>query len=84
LNAASGGPGVEPTGGLLKSAIERPVTVISLLILVSFFGALSVFRLPIQLTPDVAPPTITVETSWPGASPVEVESEIIEEQEEVL
>lgn len=75
---------MEPAGGLLRSAIERPVTVISLLILVSFFGALSIFRLPIQLTPDIAPPTITVETSWPGASPVEVESEIVEEQEEVL
>lgn len=58
--------------------------MISLLILVSFFGALSVFRLPIQLTPDVTLPTISVETSWPGASPVEVEAEILEEQEEVL
>lgn len=84
MSVPPGGLGAEAGGGLLRSAIERPVTVISLLILVSFFGALSIFRLPIQLTPDVAPPTITVETSWPGASPVEVESEILEEQEEVL
>ena len=84
MNTSSGGPGAESAGGILRSAIERPVTVISLLTLLSFFGALSIFRLPIQLTPDVSPPTITVETSWPGASPVEVESEIVEEQEEVL
>ncbi len=71
-------------GGLLARAIERPVTVIALLLLVSFFGILSVFDIPIQLTPDISLPTISVETRWPGASPIEVESELIEEQEEVL
>ncbi len=84
MSSSPGGPPAQTGGGLLRSAIERPVTVISLLILVSFFGALSVVRLPIQLTPDVTLPTISVNTSWPGASPVEVESEILEEQEEVL
>jgi HAE1 family hydrophobic/amphiphilic exporter-1 len=29
-------------------------------------------------------PTITVETTWPGASPGEVEREIVQEQEEQL
>ncbi len=77
-------PAKELPAGLLKSAIERPVTVVSLMILLSFFGALSIFRLPIQLTPDVTLPTISVNTTWPGASPVEVETEILEEQEEVL
>lgn len=84
MSSSSPSPRLESGGGLLRSAIERPVTVISLLVLVSFFGALSIFRLPIQLTPDVTLPTISVETSWPGASPVEVEAEILEEQEEVL
>jgi len=37
-----------------------------------------------QLTPDVEIPTITVETRWPGASPQEVEKEIVQEQEEQL
>ena len=46
-----------------------------------FFGLLAVFELPIQLTPDIERPTITVTTTWLGASPVEVESEVIEPQE---
>ena len=33
---------------------------------------------------QVQVPTITVETNWPGASPQEVEQEIVIEQEEQL
>jgi hydrophobic/amphiphilic exporter-1 (mainly G- bacteria), HAE1 family len=40
--------------------------------------------MPMQLTPEVQRPTITIETRWPGASPQEVEQEIIIEQEEQL
>ncbi len=70
--------------GMLALAIARPVTVASSVLLVLFFGALSVLDLPVQLTPDISPPTVTVDTFWPGAAPVEVEAEILEEQEEVL
>ncbi len=70
--------------GLLAAAIRRPVSVVSVVLLVLFFGIVSVLELPIQLTPDIARPTITVSTVWPGAAPVEVESEVVEPQEEVL
>jgi HAE1 family hydrophobic/amphiphilic exporter-1 len=40
--------------------------------------------MPMQLTPEVEIPTLTIETIWPGASPQEVEQEIIQEQEEQL
>lgn len=71
-------------GGLLRVAVERPVTVVVTAILVVLFGALSVLDLPIQLTPDISIPTLTVRTSWPGASPTEIESEILEPQEDAL
>jgi HAE1 family hydrophobic/amphiphilic exporter-1 len=48
------------------------------------FGALSIAGIPIQLTPDITEPTITVSTFWPGATPTEIESEILDEQEEAL
>ena len=38
----------------------------------------------IQLIPDVNRPVITVDTNWRGASPAEVEREIVNRQEEVL
>ncbi len=70
--------------GLIRFAIENPVKVAVAVILVILFGMISVLSLPIQLTPDVDRPVITVMTAWPGASPQEVESEIIDEQEERL
>lgn len=71
-------------GGLLAAAIARPVAVLSGLVLVVLFGVLSVAGLPIQLTPDVQVPTLSVQTNWPGASPPEIEREILQEQEDVL
>ena len=41
-------------------------------------------KIPIQLTPDVRKPVISLETIWPGAAPAEIEREITNEQEEVL
>jgi HAE1 family hydrophobic/amphiphilic exporter-1 len=74
----------EQPSGLSWIAIQRPISVIVGIVLVVLFGALSVVDLPIQLTPDIATPTISVNTTWPGAAPVEVETEILEPQEEVL
>ncbi|MGE3631362.1 MAG: efflux RND transporter permease subunit, partial [Sandaracinaceae bacterium] len=70
--------------GLLAIAVERPVTVMVSAILVVLFGVLAVFDLPIQLTPDVSVPTLTVFTTWPGGSPTEIEAEILEAQEDAL
>ena len=41
-------------------------------------------KLPIQLTPDVEQPQISVQTIWPGATPYEIEKDIIEKQEDKL
>jgi HAE1 family hydrophobic/amphiphilic exporter-1 len=68
----------------IKYAIQKPVTVMVGVILLVLFGLISLFKLPIQLTPNVDKPEITVTTTWEGASPQEVEREIIEEQEERL
>jgi HAE1 family hydrophobic/amphiphilic exporter-1 len=70
--------------GLSWLAIQRPISVIVGIVLVVLFGALSVLGLPIQLTPDISTPTISINTAWPGAAPVEIETEILEQQEEVL
>ena len=53
---------------MLKKFIERPVlsTVISVMLLL--LGALSLFTLPITLFPDIAPPSVVVTASYPGAN----------------
>jgi hydrophobic/amphiphilic exporter-1 (mainly G- bacteria), HAE1 family len=68
----------------IETMINRPVTVTVGVILVLLFGFIALFRIPIQLTPEVVKPEITVETFWRGASPQEIEREIVERQEEQL
>ena len=69
---------------LLESFVRSPVKVSVGVLLVVLFGYISLARMPMQLTPEVQTPTITIETVWRGASPQEVEREIILEQEEFL
>ena len=49
--------------------IDRPrfATVVSLLIVI--IGAIAYFSLPIAQFPEVAPPTVVVQTAYPGATP---------------
>jgi len=68
----------------VEAFVRNPVKVAVGVLLVALFGFIAWFRMPMQLTPEVQIPTITIETRWPGASPQEVEREIILEQEEQL
>jgi HAE1 family hydrophobic/amphiphilic exporter-1 len=68
----------------IEAFVRNPVKVAVGVILVTLFGVIALFRMPMQLTPEVQIPTISVTTMWPGASPQEVEREIIQEQEEQL
>jgi len=69
---------------LVETSIGRPVTVAVAVIFIILFGIISLFRIPVQLTPDIDNPKVTVNTVWNGASPFEVESEIVKKQEEEL
>ena len=68
----------------IRFSIEKPVSVVVGIILVVLFGWIGLTSLPYQLSPTVIEPEITVTTTWPGATPYEIEREIIEEQEKVL
>ncbi|MEQ9198647.1 MAG: efflux RND transporter permease subunit [Rhodospirillales bacterium] len=69
---------------LIRLAIERPIAVISAVMMVLLFGFVALQTIPIQLTPDVDKPIIEVSTNWPGAAPEEIEREIVNRQEEKL
>src|SRR5207237_9318357 len=69
---------------LIHGFVQNPVKVTVGVILVLMFGILALMSMPMQLTPEVEIPTLTIETAWPGASPQEVEQEIVQEQEEQL
>jgi len=69
---------------LIRLSIARPVAVIAAVLMVLMFGILALTQIPIQLTPDVRKPVISLQTVWPGAAPAEIEREITNKQEEVL
>jgi len=69
---------------LIRLAIERPIAVIAAVLMIVMFGYVALQTIPIQLTPDINRPVISISTFWPGAAPAEVEREIVNRQEEVL
>jgi hydrophobic/amphiphilic exporter-1 (mainly G- bacteria), HAE1 family len=70
--------------GWIESCVRNPVKVTVGALLTLLFGIIALVRMPMQLVPEVQTPSLSIETQWPGASPLEVEREIIREQEEQL
>ena len=68
----------------IEAFVRNPVKVSVGVLIVALFGLIALLRMPMQLTPEVQIPTISIQTRWPGASPKEIEREIIQEQEEQL
>ncbi|MFH1920346.1 MAG: efflux RND transporter permease subunit [Planctomycetota bacterium] len=69
---------------LIEAFVRNPVKIAVGVLIVALFGVIALVRMPMQLTPEVEIPKISIETKWPGASPHEIEREIIQEQEEQL
>ncbi|CAO3437814.1 efflux RND transporter permease subunit [Azospirillum doebereinerae] len=69
---------------MFRLILANPIVFLIGILIVCLFGAVSVFRIPIQMIPDVSPRVVSVETNWPGATPQDVEQEILVEQEKHL
>ena len=69
---------------MFRFAIEKPLIIAVAVLIICLFGLLAIFRVPIQMIPDLDVRVVTVITQWPGATPQDVEKEIIIEQEEYL
>ena len=69
---------------MFRFALEKPLIITVAVLIICLFGVLAIFRVPIQMIPDLDARVVTVITIWPGATPQDVEKEIIIEQEEYL
>ncbi|MGH8494587.1 MAG: efflux RND transporter permease subunit [Gammaproteobacteria bacterium] len=69
---------------LTEASLGNPAAVAAVVAMVALFGLLSLLDLPIQLFPDIEEPQLSIQTGWRAASPQEIESEILEPQENVL
>src|SRR5882724_2100615 len=63
---------------MAKFFIDRPIFAIVIAILIMVAGALSIFVLPIEQYPPIAPPTIQISTTYPGASATTVENTVVQ------
>ncbi len=70
--------------GLVRYAIDHPVTVLMASLAATVFGLVALGRLPLNLLPDITYPTLTLETALPDASPEEVERLLTQPLEEAV
>lgn len=68
----------------LKFFIDRPIFSAVISIVIVFLGAISVFVLPVEQYPDIAPPTIVVTATYPGASASTLQNAVTAPLEEAI
>lgn len=64
--------------------IKRPVMAISISILILIVGFISLYTLPVEQYPDIAPPTVRVEATYTGANAEAVMNSVIMPLEESI
>ncbi len=58
--------------------IKRPVLAWMMMAVVVLFGIIAVQKIGVAQFPDVDQPNVTISVTWTGASPVAIESEVLE------
>ena len=53
---------------LSRFFIDRPIFAWVIAIFIALAGALAIVRLPVEQYPSIAPPAVTIQTTYPGAS----------------
>ncbi|MBN2701537.1 MAG: efflux RND transporter permease subunit, partial [Methylothermaceae bacterium] len=69
---------------MIESVIQRGTLLTIGVLVVLVLGVISVLRIPVQMIPDLEVRVISIHTVWPGATPQDVEKEILIEQEKYL
>ncbi len=69
---------------LPEFGVKRPVATIMLFSALILISAVAIFKLKIDLFPDIEPPVISVLTYWPGASASDVEKNVTKYLEDQL
>jgi multidrug efflux pump subunit AcrB len=69
---------------MIESTVKRGILVTVIVLITCILGVVGSVNIPVQMIPDLEVRTITVRTGWPGATPQDVEKEILIEQERYL
>jgi multidrug efflux pump len=63
---------------MAKFFIDRPIFAIVIAILIMLAGGLSIISMPIEQYPTIAPPSIQISATYPGASAETVENTVVQ------
>jgi multidrug efflux pump subunit AcrB len=69
---------------LTAVSLKSPAAVAVGVAVAILFGVFALYSLPIQLFPDINRPQIGIETDWRAETPREVESQLVQPEEDVL
>ena len=69
---------------MFEKIVSRGTLMTVAVLIVTVVGIVAATRISVQMIPDLDVRTVTVRTAWPGATPQDVEKEILIEQEEYL
>ncbi|MDE1153364.1 MAG: efflux RND transporter permease subunit [Micavibrio sp.] len=67
-----------------KFFIDRPVFAWVIALVIMLAGALSIMKLPIEQYPDIAPPSVSISATYPGASAETLENSVTQVIEQKL
>jgi HAE1 family hydrophobic/amphiphilic exporter-1 len=67
---------------IVNFSVNKPVTIAMIFLAAVVFGFVSLDRLNLKLLPDISYPTLTVQTEYPDAAPMEVENFVTRPLEE--
>jgi hypothetical protein len=69
---------------MFEKMVRNGILITVATLIVTVLGLVAATRIPVQMIPDLEVRTISVRTTWPGATPQDVEKEILIEQEDQL
>lgn len=69
---------------MFEGSIRQGTIVAVTVLILCVLGIVAALRIPVQMIPDLEVRTISVVTGWPGATPQDIEKEILIEQERYL
>lgn len=69
---------------MIAGAVKHGLLVAVIVLISCILGVVASLSIPVQMIPDLEVRTISVRTGWPGATPQDIEKEILIEQERYL
>ncbi|WP_193214586.1 efflux RND transporter permease subunit [Luteolibacter marinus] len=69
---------------MIDAILKRGTLVTVVTAMVMLLGIIAATRVPVQMIPDLDVRIVSIQTGWPGATPQDVEKEIVIEQERYL